>query len=182
MMGDEKKSTAKGSSRTVLIGLLFIASVLVALASIIFSVGTERIKMESISMQPTLFPGDYMIVNKLAYRFDHSPDRGDVIVFRYPPNPSVVPYIKRIIGIPGDQVHIADGKVYINGQPVLETWLIEPTKRGGDWSVPSGQYFVLGDNRNNSSDSRSWGFVPLANILGRVELIYLPPQHWTFLH
>jgi signal peptidase I len=143
---------------------------------------SERIRVESISMQPTLFPGDYVIVNKLAYRFNHAPQRGDVIVFKYPPDPEAIPYIKRVIGLPGDQIHIADGKVYINGQLMLEPWLKVTTNRGGDWSVPERQLFVMGDNRNNSSDSRSWGFVPLGNIIGRAELIYLPPQHWAFLH
>jgi signal peptidase I len=143
---------------------------------------SERIRVESISMQPTLFPGDYVIVNKLAYRFSHNPSRGDVIVFRYPPNPDAIPYIKRVIGLPGDQMHIADGKVYANGQLLLEPYLPVSTNRGGDWTVPAGQLFVMGDNRNNSSDSRSWGFVPLENIIGRAELIYLPPQHWALLH
>jgi signal peptidase I len=143
---------------------------------------SERIRVESISMQPTLYPGDYVIVNKLAYRFKGNPERGDVIVFRYPPNPEAIPYIKRVIGLPGDQIHIADGKVYVNGQAVVEPYLVVSTNRGGDWTVPAGQLFVMGDNRNNSSDSRSWGFVPLENIIGRAELIYLPPQHWAFLH
>ena len=143
---------------------------------------SERIRVESISMQPTLFPGDYVIVNKLAYHFNNTPQRGDVIVFKYPPNPDAIPYIKRVIGLPGDQVHIADGKVYINGMLMLEPWLKVTTNRGGDWTIPSGQLFVMGDNRNNSSDSRSWGFVPFENIIGRAEVIYLPPQHWALLH
>jgi signal peptidase I len=143
---------------------------------------SERIRVESISMQPTLFPGDYVIVNKLVYRFTNTPKRGDVIVFKYPPDPTAIPYIKRVIGLPGDQVHIASGKVYINGQLMLEPWLKVTTNRGGDWTVPAENIFVMGDNRNNSSDSRSWGFVPLGNIIGRAELIYLPPQHWAFLH
>lgn len=143
---------------------------------------SERIRVESISMQPNLYPGDYVIVNKLAYRLDNTPNRGDVIVFRYPPNPEAIPYIKRVIGLPGDQVHITDGKVFVNGQQLIEPYLQADTSRGGDWSVPSGQLFVMGDNRNNSSDSRTWGFVPLGNIIGRAELIYLPPQHWALLH
>lgn len=143
---------------------------------------SERIRVESISMQPTLYPGDYVIVNKLAYRFKGNPDRGDVIVFRYPPNPEAIPYIKRVIGLPGDRIHVANGKVYVNDQSVIEPYLVVPTNRGGDWTVPAGQLFVMGDNRNNSSDSRSWGYVPLENIIGRAELIYLPPQHWAFLH
>ena len=143
---------------------------------------SERIRVESISMQPTLYPGDYVIVNKLAYWLNKNPHRGDVIVFRYPPNPEQIPYIKRIIGLPGDQIHIINGKIYINGELMLEPYLKVTTNRGGDWTVPANQLFVMGDNRNNSSDSRSWGFVPFANIIGRAELIYLPPQHWSFLH
>jgi signal peptidase I len=143
---------------------------------------SERIRVESISMQPTLYAGDYVIVNKLAYRFGGAPRRGDVIVFRYPPNPDTIPYIKRVIGLPGDQIHIADGKVYVNGQLCIEPYLPVTTTRGGDWSVPAGQLFVMGDNRNNSSDSRTWGFVPMENVIGRAEVIYLPPKHWAFLH
>ncbi len=143
---------------------------------------SERIRVESISMQPTLFPGDFVIVNKLAYRFNNNPGRGDVIVFRYPPDPDSTPYIKRVIGLPGDQIHIADGNVFVNGQQLIEPYLTLTTRQGGDWSVPAKQLFVLGDNRNNSRDSRAWGFVPFENIIGRAELIYLPPQHWALLH
>ena len=176
-LSEEQKS---GWRRTLLDTL---ETILLSLALFLAINGiSERIRVESISMQPTLFPGDYVIVNKLAYRFNHTPQRGDVIVFKYPPDPDAIPYIKRIIGLPGDQVHIADGKVFINDQLMLEPWLQVTTDRGGDWSVPEGQFFVMGDNRNNSSDSRSWGFVPFGNIIGRAELIYLPPQHWALLH
>ena len=169
-----------GWRRTILDTL---ETIILALALfLVINAVSERIRVESISMQSTLYPGDYVIVNKLAYRFSGTPHRGDVIVFRYPPNPEAIPYIKRVIGLPGDQIHIADGKVYINGQLTIEPFLDETTNRGGDWTVPAGQLFVMGDNRNNSSDSRSWGFVPLENIIGRAEVIYLPPQHWSFLH
>jgi signal peptidase I len=177
MVPEEQKP---GWRRTILDTLETILLSLVLFLAI--NTVSERIRVESISMQPTLYPGDYVIVNKLAYRFNHRPDRGDVIVFRYPPDPEAIPYIKRIIGLPGDQIHIADGKVTVNGQLVVEPYLVVSTNRGGDWTVPDGQLFVMGDNRNNSSDSRSWGFVPLENIIGRAELIYLPPQHWSFLH
>ncbi len=142
---------------------------------------SERIKVESISMQPNLYAGDFVIVNKLAYVFGE-PDRGDVVVFRYPPNPDQVPFIKRVIGLPGDQLHIANGKVYINGDLLIEPYLDVPTNRGGDWTVPEDTLFVMGDNRNNSSDSRSWGIVPLENVIGKAELIYWPPQNWGVLH
>jgi signal peptidase I len=164
-------------------GLDIIETILLVLVVFLgINIISERIRVESISMLPTLYPGDYVIVNRLAYRFNHNPERGDVIVFKYPPNPEAIPYIKRIIGLPGDQVHISDGKIYINGQQMLEPYLKVTTNRGGDWTVPEGQLFVMGDNRNNSSDSRSWGFVPYENIIGRAEVIYLPPQHWSFLH
>lgn len=143
---------------------------------------SERIRVESISMQPNLYAGDFVIVNKVVYRFLGEPQRGDVIVFRYPPNPDQVPYIKRVIGVAGDQVHIVEGKVYVNGGLLVEPYLSVTTAKGGDWNVPEGSLFVMGDNRNNSSDSRSWGFVPLENVLGRAELIYWPPDDWGLLH
>ena len=142
---------------------------------------SERIRVESISMQPNLYAGDFVIVNKLAYKFGE-PKHGDIIVFRYPPNPDQVPYIKRVIGLPGDQVHIADGKVQINGEWLNEPYLSVPTNRGGDWTIPAGTLFVMGDNRNNSSDSRSWGMVPMENVIGRAEVIYWPPENWRVLN
>jgi signal peptidase I len=141
---------------------------------------SSRIRVESISMQPTLYAGNYVLVNKLAYQLGH-PNRGDVIVFRYPPDPSQTPYIKRVIGLPGDQVHITGGKVYINGQQLVEPYLKVSTMQGGDWTVPPTSLFVMGDNRNNSSDSRSWGMVPLGNVIGKALVVYWPPQKWAVL-
>jgi signal peptidase I len=142
---------------------------------------SARIRVESISMQPTLYAGDFVIVNKLAYQFGQ-PHRGDIIVFRYPPDPNQVPYIKRVIGLPGDQIHIADGKVFINGQILAEPYLHVTTNRGGDWTVTPDSLFVMGDNRNNSSDSRSWGMVPFQNAIGRALVVYWPPQDWAALN
>jgi signal peptidase I len=142
---------------------------------------SERIRVESISMQPNLIPGDFVIVNKVVYKLGGSPELGDVIVFHYPPNPDQIPYIKRVIGLPGDNIHIAGGKVYINGEVLVEPYIKVPTNRGGDWTVPDNCLFVMGDNRNNSSDSRAWGFVPLENIIGRAEVIYWPPEEWGLL-
>ncbi len=176
-LSEEQKSAWQHTFRDTVETLLLALVLFLAINTV-----TERIRVESISMQPTLFPGDYVIVNRFAYRFGHAPQRGDVIVFKFPPKPDDIPYIKRIIGLPGDQVHITDGMVYINGLQMIEPWLKVTTDFGGDWSVPVGQLFVMGDNRNRSSDSRAWGFVPYANIIGRAEVIYLPPQHWAFLH
>ncbi|HEX9027838.1 MAG TPA: signal peptidase I [Anaerolineales bacterium] len=141
---------------------------------------SSRIRVESISMQPTLYAGNFVLVNKLAYQLG-KPGRGDIIVFRYPPDPTQVPYIKRVIGLPGDHVSIAGGKVYINGAQLIEPYLVTTTNRGGEWTVPPNSLFVMGDNRNNSSDSRSWGFVPLQNVIGKAEVVYWPPQKWGLL-
>jgi signal peptidase I len=143
---------------------------------------SERIRVESISMQPNLYAGDFVIINKVVYHYLGDPKRGDIIVFRYPPDPDQIPYIKRVIGLPGDQIHIAGGKVYVNGELLIEPYLKVSTNRGGDWVVPEGSLFVMGDNRNNSSDSRSWGFVPMENVIGRAEVIYWPPDDWGVLH
>jgi signal peptidase I len=142
---------------------------------------SARIKVESVSMQPTLYEGDFVFVNKLGYRLGE-PARGDIIVFRYPPDPTQIPYIKRVIGLPGDQVSISNGEVSVNGHLLTEPYIAAPPARGGSWVVPPDSLFVMGDNRNNSSDSRAWGFVPLDNVIGKAEVIYLPFRHWALLH
>jgi signal peptidase I len=138
-----------------------------------------RIRVDSYSMEPTLYKGDFVIVNKISYKLG-SPGRGDVIVFHFPPNPEEQ-YIKRVIGLPGDRIHIAGGKVYINGEALAEPYLHVPTNRGGNWNVPADSLFVMGDNRNNSSDSRMWGMVPFDNIVGKATMIYWPPDQWGLL-
>jgi len=143
---------------------------------------SERIRVESISMEPKLYAGDFVFVNKVVYFFSKLPQRGDVVVFHYPLNPDATPYIKRVIGLPGDQIHIDGGKVYVNGGLLTEPYIGEGTTRGGDWTVPENQLFVMGDNRANSSDSRTWGFVPMENVIGRAEVIYWPPENWSLLH
>lgn len=141
---------------------------------------SARIRVESVSMQPTLFAGNFVVINKLAYQFGE-PERGDIVVFEYPPDPNQDPYIKRVIGLPGESIEIADGKVSINGISIQEPYLISDTPQGGSWKVPDGALFVMGDNRKNSSDSRAWGFVPLENVLGKALVIYWPPDQWELL-
>jgi len=155
--------------------------VLAAVLYLIIQTLTARIKVESTSMLPTLRANDYVVVNKLAYKLSE-PKRGDVIVFKYPPDPTQIPYIKRVIGLPGDQVHIAGGRVSINGVLLNEPYIKVSTNQGGDYTVPEGSLFVLGDNRNGSSDSRAWGMVPLGNVIGKAEVVYWPPTHWAQLH
>lgn len=142
---------------------------------------SARIQVLSISMQPTLYERDFVLVNKVGYKLD-TPQRGDVIVFRYPPNPETTPYIKRVIGLPGDTVRIMDGKVYVNDQAITEPYIAAPPDYNGQWLVNEDELFVLGDNRNNSSDSHHWGMVPLENVIGKAEFVYWPVQHWQVLH
>ena len=164
----------------------FIKDILeVALISLVlfFSINalSARIRVESVSMQPTLFAGNFVVVNKLAYQIGE-PKRGDIVVFEYPPDPKQDPYIKRVIGLPGEQVQIADGKVKINGVQIYEPYLASDTPQGGEWTVPDESLFVMGDNRKNSSDSRSWGVVPFENVIGKAVVVYWPPEKWDLLN
>jgi len=137
---------------------------------------TARIRVDGMSMEPTLHTGEFVIVNKLAYRFSE-PKQGDVIVFRFPRNPEQE-YIKRIIGLPGDEVTIAERQVQVNGHILNEPYIAAPPRYESTWSVPVGALFVLGDNRNNSSDSHNWGPVPMENVVGKAVFVYWPPTEW----
>ncbi len=136
-----------------------------------------RVRVENISMQPTLKPGEFVLVHKLAYRFGEI-QRGDIVVFHYSPQED---YIKRVIGLPGDMVEIADGLVKVNGYPLKEPYINAPPMYNGTWEVPEGKVFVLGDNRNQSSDSHTWGFVPIENIVGKAFVVYWPLEEVKIL-
>lgn len=142
---------------------------------------SARIRVQSISMQPTLTERDFVLVNKLAYKVS-DPRHGDVIVFLPPPDPQGEPYIKRIIGLPGDAVRVDSGQVFVNDVLQKEPYIQASPNYRGNWVVPEGMVFVLGDNRNNSSDSHQWGMVPIENIIGRAEFIYFPLAHWKVLN
>ncbi|MBQ9827116.1 MAG: signal peptidase I [Lachnospiraceae bacterium] len=134
------------------------------------------------SMEPTVMTGDRVIGLRLAYMFS-SPKRGDVIVFKYPDDRSVQ-YLKRIIGLPGEKVEIKDGKVYINDseEPLEEEYLtVVPTGNYGPYFVPEDSYFMLGDNRNNSKDSRYWKntYVKKEDIVAKVLFGYYPKFYWV---
>lgn len=159
----------------------FIVDVLETLIlSLVLFVGinfvSARIRVDGASMEPTLHSGELVIVNKLAYKLS-LPKEGDIIVFHFPRDPQQE-YIKRVIGLPGDQVSIHSGVVYINGQALAEPYLKSRPAYPGDWVVPEGQLFVLGDNRNNSSDSHNWGTVPLEYVIGKALAVYWPPESW----
>jgi len=173
----------------------------------------EPFRIPSGSMMPTLLIGDFVLVNKYDYGIrlpvlnlkiieNGTPERGDIIVFRYPEDPSV-PYIKRVVGVPGDRVEYRDKVLYINGEEmphepsaayagpeavlvgnleqrerlgtVEHSILVDPRRPDREFSstVPEHHYFVLGDNRDNSRDSRFWGFVPDRNLIGRAFMIWM---------
>ena len=190
----------KNAVRDVLETLLLTVLIFLLVRSVV-----QNFKVEGRSMEPTLQNGQYLLINKAIYwRLDgdvlgklnpgaeasagpagqtshylfSTPERGDIIVFRYPQDPSR-DFIKRVIGVPGDLVEIKNGVVYVNGKPLQEDYTaappnyFQPAER-----VPEGEYFVLGDNRNNSSDSHVWGLVPEENIIGRAWFSYWPPDSW----
>jgi signal peptidase I len=140
---------------------------------------SARIRVDGDSMVPTLISGEYVVVNRLSYRLG-SPQRGDIIVFHFPRNPQEE-YIKRIIGVPGDVIEVMNGTVNINRQPLDENYLNVETNYTGRWEVPADQLFVLGDNRNNSSDSHDWGMVPMDYVVGKAILVYWPPPDWGLI-
>src|SRR5690348_16111178 len=132
------------------------------------------------SMEPTLNNDEYVLVNKAIYLL-HPPERGDVIVFHNPTNTSV-DFIKRVIGVPGDTVQIDDAHVTINGVQLNEPYISSPIGRVANaWKIPPGRYFVLGDNRPVSDDSRYWGCVPQDYIVGKAVAIYWPTKNWEFI-
>lgn len=145
---------------------------------------SARIRVESVSMKETLLPGDFVLVNRIAYQVGDLKTgdikRGDVVVFD-PPFAAPEPYIKRVIGLPGDVVTIADGKVYIDDVLMQESYTQVNNGADGSWEVPEDGIFVMGDNRNNSSDSRTWGTVPVNNIIGKALFVYWPIDQWGAL-
>lgn len=135
------------------------------------------------SMFPTLKIGDRLVVEKISYRL-HPPQTGDIIVFEPPQNlkeqgfTKEQVFIKRIIGLPGQTIAIKKGQVYINNQPLTENYIAEPPDYElNPYPIPDHQFFVMGDNRNNSNDSHIWGFLPQENIIGRAIFRFWPFRH-----
>ena len=211
-----KKSGGLGETVNVIVQALLLALVI---RTFLF----QPFSIPSGSMRPTLLEGDYLFVTKWAYGYsrhslpfspdlfegriwDASPERGDVAVFKYPPNPAL-DYIKRVIGLPGDRIQMREGQLYINGEPVgrqktgqidnpditevnrpvdvyretlpngvsYDTLDVTPngiSDNTREFVVPAGHYFMMGDNRDNSADSRVFGFVPEENLVGRANIIF----------
>lgn len=146
---------------------------------LIINAVSARVRVDGLSMLPTLENGEFVLVNRLAYRVGE-PTRGDIVVFRSTTQLDL-DLIKRVIGMPGDQVRVADGQVNVNGVALSEPYINAQPRYSGDWSVPEGYLFVLGDNRNDSSDSHAWGLLPIKNVIGKAMLIYWPPPEWAMI-
>ena len=144
-------------------------------ATLIVTFGFQVARVEGQSMAPTLADQDRLIVNKLAYRLGE-PQVGDIVMLYYPLNPDKS-FVKRVIAEQGDQVRIVDGRVYRNEVPINDEYVPMEYRSHDDWGpevVPEGYYFVMGDHRNNSSDSRHWKYVPKKYIIGKVQLRWWP--------
>ena len=148
---------------------------LTAIIFLIVNTATGRFRIEGQSMEPNLHDGEYVLIDKVSYVL-HPPERGDVVVLL---RPGEKDFIKRIIGLPGDTVEIKNGQVLVNGIVLDEPYIAEPTRQNvGARQVEPNRYFVMGDNRNNSSDSRSFGTIAAQDIVGRAWIVYWPPSAW----
>jgi signal peptidase I len=189
----KKKSTFREYAEAAIIAIL--------LALFIRTFVVQAFKIPSGSMEPTLLIGDHILVNKFIYGIKlpfiqktvvplSKPERDDVIVFIYPVDKKK-DFIKRVIGLPGDRLEIVNKKIYINGSLYEDKYGFhssgvregnpEQTNRFGPVSVPENHYFVMGDNRDHSYDSRYWGFVPAESVKGKAFIIYWSWPHWTRL-
>jgi len=144
-------------------------------ATLIVTFGFQVARVEGMSMAPTLEDQDRLIVNKLIYRFEE-PRRSDIVMLYYPLDPDKS-FVKRVIGEEGDTVRVVDGRVIVNDVSVPDDYVPSEFRSHDDWGpqvIPEGYYFVMGDHRNNSSDSRHWGYVPKRYIIGKVQLRWWP--------
>ena len=169
-----------GASRMALVQEEFVAWLKTLFSAAVYAVlivtfGFQVARVEGQSMAHTLEDKDRLIVNKLVYRISE-PRRGDIVMLYYPLNPDKS-FVKRVIAEEGDSVRIVDGRVYVNDIPLQDDYVADEFRSHDDWgpqNIPEGYYFVMGDHRNNSSDSRHWGMVPKRYIIGKVQLRWWP--------
>lgn len=179
---------------------IFETLLIAVIAFFLIQISIQNFRVDGDSMQPSLQDGQYVLVNKAVYLnisdsgiarlipffkvengrsyLFHAPRRGDIVVFK-PPQSKERDFIKRVIGLPGDRVEITEGKVLVNGYQLVEPYIKDgPQYEQQPTMVPKRHYFVLGDNRNRSSDSHLWGMVPYNNIVGKAWLTLWPPKKW----
>lgn len=175
----QKTEQISGWKKTLIENVRLVVIALVIAIFVRFFIAEPRF-IPSPSMVPTLAVGDRLLVEKVSYHL-HLPNRGDIVVFEPPPQLQEYGYqasqafIKRVIGLPGQQVQVSQGKVYVNGEPLAENYVLEaPQYEMPPVTVPAGQLFVMGDNRNDSNDSHVWGFLPIENVIGRALLRFWP--------
>jgi signal peptidase I len=161
------KSLLREIIETVLLTVLIYLSV---------NFATGRFRIEGSSMEPSMHQDQYVLVDKISYKIGN-PQRGDVVVFNYP-LATERDFIKRIIGLPGETVTVQGGVVSINGQPLQEPYIAQAPDYENSWTLGPDQYFVLGDNRNSSLDSHSWGPLDRHYLIGRAVFVYWPPSLW----
>jgi len=169
---EQERPTSSGS-------WLWLRDLLLSTAASVFIITFlyQPVRVEGTSMLPRLLDRDRLFINKFVYHFA-AIERGDVVVFRYPHNPELS-YIKRVIALPGDRLRIDEGRVYLNGQPIDEPYvplLYRDTRSLTEFVVPKDEYFVMGDHRSISSDSREFGPVERQLIYGKAALVYWPTR------
>ena len=153
-------------------------ALLTAIIFLVVNMIIGRFRIESVSMLPNLVEGEYVIVDKVSYVL-HPPERGDIIVIKKTDSPDL---IKRIIGLPGETIEVHGGQTFINGTALTEPYVAHPpTYDLPPTIVEPGRFYVLGDNRSNSSDSHVFGSIPQDDIVGRAWLIYWPPPDWKIV-
>lgn len=173
---EQPKPAARSALREIVETILFTLLIYALIRTFLF----ENYRVVGRSMEPTLENDQFLVVNKLSYRL-HAPQRGDIIVFRDPRDEGRK-LIKRVIGLPGERVAVRDGQVFVNGSPLDEPYISSPPRYSqAAQLIPEGHYFVLGDNRNNSSDSHSWGTLPDQEIVGKAWVSYWPPSMWGLI-
>ena len=175
MIGNSQDTEIKEWIQAIIVAII--------LALLIRSFVVEIFQVEGESMFSTLYDGDRLAVNKFIYMIK-SPEKGEIIVFKYPSNPKL-DYIKRVIAVEGDMVEINEGKVIINEEVIEENYIFGDTYGSfGPEKVPEKHLFVLGDNRDNSRDSRfpSVGYIPYGNIKGKAVLIIWPISRWRLIN
>lgn len=170
--------------RGFLYEILETAVLIVAIYALV-DLASVRFYVDGPSMEPSFFTGQRVIVSRVNYLLDE-PHRGEIIVFDSPDRPGIdPPLIKRLIGLPGDVVEIREASVYVNGQPLNEPYINEPCNAGscpdGRWELAADEYFVMGDNRNRSRDSRRFGPITRDHLIGEALVRYWPPPQWSLL-